>query len=56
MYYEIVCKKDCIHRENGICKFGHRIQNSIFQTERRKCIYYASAFNKDKSVYDSVKL
>jgi len=43
MYYQNICRKDCIHREHGICKFGYHVQNSIFHIGQRKCIYYASA-------------
>jgi len=46
MYYQNICKKDCIHRENGTCKFGYHLQNSIFHIDQKKCVYYASDFKK----------
>lgn len=50
MYTQNLCRKDCIHRENGVCKFGYHVQNSIFHVDQKKCIYYASSFNKDHSI------
>ena len=46
MNYQNICRKDCMHRENGVCKFGYHIQNSIFHIEKKKCIYYASKLPK----------
>ena len=48
MNYQTICKKDCIHKENGVCKYGHNVQNSIFPTEQRKCIYYAAKIPKNE--------
>lgn len=42
MYYKIKCKNDCVHKENGICKFSYHIDNSIFSIEKKPCIYYSS--------------
>ena len=54
MEYQTVCKKDCIHRDNGICKFGHNLQNSIFHIEKRNCIYYASKIPNNKTQNQNV--
>ena len=51
MYSKNVCRKDCLHYENGTCKFAFNAQNSIFHTEQKKCIYYASAFPKEQKDY-----
>lgn len=50
MYTQNLCRKDCIHRENGVCKFGYHVQNSIFHVDQKKCIYYASSFKKGQPV------
>lgn len=49
MYTQNICRKDCMHRENGVCKYGYHIQNSIFHVDQKKCIYYASNIKKDAS-------
>ena len=50
MYYHNTCKQDCVHRENGICKYNYHLQNSIFPLEKTPCLYYA-AKKKDIDIF-----
>ena len=56
MYSRNICPKDCIHRENGICKYGYHVQNSIFYVEKKKCIYYASDFMKNRNKESTMQI
>lgn len=49
MYYRNKCRKDCLHYENGKCKFGYNVQNSIFHVEQKKCIYYSAYIPKQET-------
>ncbi len=47
MIYEYECRKDCIHRVNGSCRFHYDTINSIFNGDVRPCIYFSSNRQKD---------
>lgn len=49
---QIICRNDCTFMKNGRCTIGQTPTNSIFDHEKRTCIYFSKKWNKTSSSND----